>query len=72
VTITVANELAFQILNSKRTPINQIETETGKEVIVRGDRRFTRDEVEYTCEDNRGRPVTIARPNTAIPGPRNG
>ncbi|MGB2984685.1 MAG: Rne/Rng family ribonuclease [Phycisphaerae bacterium] len=57
VTVTVAGDVAFQILNNKRAVINQIETETGCEVIIRGDAGFTGDRVHYVCEDNRGRPV---------------
>lgn len=59
VTVTAASDVAFRILNVKRAAINCIEDETGKKVAIRGDSRFTSDQVEYVCEDSRGRPVNI-------------
>jgi ribonuclease E len=59
VTVTVASDVAFQILNRKRSVLNQIETETGKEVIIRGDPAFISDQVEYGCEDGRGQPIEL-------------
>lgn len=59
VTVTAASDVAFRILNNKRAAINRIEAETGKKVIIRGDARFTSDQVDYACEDNRGRPVNM-------------
>jgi ribonuclease E len=59
VTVTVASDVAFQILNRKRSVLSQIETETGKEVIIRGDPAFISDQVEYGCEDGRGQPVEL-------------
>ncbi len=59
VTVTAASEVAFRILNVKRAAINRIEEETGKKVTIRSDSRFTSDQVEYVCEDSRGRPVNI-------------
>ena len=63
VTVTVASDVAFDILNSKRLVLSQIEAETGKEIIVRGDASFPSDRVTYTCEDSRGRSITIGRLN---------
>jgi ribonuclease E len=57
ISVTVAADVAFQILNSKRAAINQIEADTGKQVIIHGDAGFTSDQMDYACEDNRGRPV---------------
>jgi ribonuclease E len=57
VTVTVASDVAFQLLNNKRAAISQIELETRKQVVIRGDAGFTSDQVDYACEDNRGRPV---------------
>jgi len=57
VVVTVASDVAYQILNSKRSALNQVETETGKQIIVRGDASFTSDQVNCACEDPRGRPV---------------
>jgi hypothetical protein len=51
--------VAFQILNRKRSVLSQIETETGKEVVIRGDASFTSDQIEYSCEDSRGQPVPV-------------
>lgn len=59
VTVTAASDVAFRILNDKRAAINRIEAETGKKVIIRGDARFTSDQVEYACEDTRGRPINM-------------
>ncbi len=57
VTVSAAAELAYQLLNSKRAALNRIETETQKQIIIRGDPSFTSDQVEYLCQDARGRPV---------------
>jgi hypothetical protein len=51
--------VAFQILNSKRAVMHQIEGETGKTIIIRGNSSFVSDQVEYVCEDGRGQPVTL-------------
>ncbi len=59
VTVTAASDVAFRILNDKRAAINRIEAETGKKVIIRGDARFTSDQVDYACEDTRGRPINM-------------
>ena len=59
ITVTVANDLAFQILNTKRRLIDRIEAETDKQVVVKGDADFTSDQVDYCCEDGRGRPVDV-------------
>lgn len=59
VTVTVASDVAFQILNRRRSVLGQIETETGKEVVIRGDTSFISDRIEYACEDGRGQPVRI-------------
>ena len=59
VTVTVASDVAFQILNRRRSVLGQIETETGKQVVIRGDTSFISDRIEYACEDGRGQPVRI-------------
>jgi ribonuclease E len=59
VTITVAHEVALQILNSKRAHLAQTESETGKAVIIRGDPSFTGDQIEVLCQDASGRGVEI-------------
>ncbi len=68
VIVTVASDMAFVILNNKRAALNQIETETGKEVVIRGDVFFTSDQVEYVCEDSRGRPISITPSHTGGSG----
>ncbi|UCC29038.1 MAG: Rne/Rng family ribonuclease [Phycisphaerales bacterium] len=60
VVVTVASDVAYQILNSKRGALSQIETETGKQIIVRGDANFTSDQIDCVCKDARGRPVNAA------------
>ena len=63
VSVTVASDIAFQILNNKRAVITEIEQETGKQIIVRGSPNLTSDQVDYLCEDNRGREVIITPPD---------
>lgn len=65
VSITVAPDVAFEILNRKRALINDIETETGKSIVIRGEESFTSDQIECQCEDMRGRPIIIGRPGLA-------
>ena len=59
VIITVSNDTAFQLLNAKRAALVQVESETGKSVAIRGNPAFTSDQVDYLCEDGRGRQVPI-------------
>lgn len=59
VVVTVSTDTAFQLLNAKRSVLGQIETETGKTVVIRGDSSFTIDQVDCQCEDGRGRQVPI-------------
>jgi ribonuclease E len=59
VAVTVATDVAFQILNRKRTVISQIEAETDSEIIIRGAPAFTSDQVDYVCTDSRGQPVNV-------------
>ncbi len=59
VTVAVSNEIAYQLLNTKRAALHQIEQETGKSVVIRGQPNFTSDQVECLCEDGRGRQVPI-------------
>ncbi len=63
VIVTVSNDVAYRILNNKRNILNQIETETGKEIVVRGNAQFVSDQVECICEDTRGRPVNVLPAN---------
>ncbi|MBI3835216.1 MAG: Rne/Rng family ribonuclease [Planctomycetes bacterium] len=59
VAMTLSADVAFQLLNQKRDVLNRIESETGKDIVIRGDQKFTSDQMEFACEDNRGRPVAI-------------
>ena len=59
ITVTLNPDLAFHMLNSRRSTLRKIESETGTVVFIRGDLAFTADQVEYACEDSRGRPVTV-------------
>jgi ribonuclease E len=69
VVLTLASDAAFQLLNNKRAVLNQIEAETSKVIIVRGDAGFTSDQMECACEDARGRSVVIgAATPTPTPG----
>ncbi|MFQ5592441.1 MAG: ribonuclease E/G, partial [Phycisphaerae bacterium] len=69
VKVTVAADVAFQILNNKRRTLSQIEIETGKEVLIFGDSSFTSDQMEHSCEDARGRPVAVGRTSINAPTP---
>ena len=69
VTVTVASSVAFDILNRKRAVLNEIEAETDKEILIRGDAAFTSDQIECLCEDTYGRPVTLGRNDSAEPPP---
>ncbi len=70
VKVAVATDVAFQILNNKRGMITQIEEATDKQVLIRGDSSFTSDQIEYICEDLRGRPVTVGRATATTVGNR--
>lgn len=59
VTITVASNVAYQILNSRRPVLSRIEDETGKAIVIQGDEGYTSDQIECLCEDEQGQPVTI-------------
>ncbi len=62
VVVTVASEVAYRILNLKRAALGQIESETKKQIVIKGDASFTSDQVEYVCEDSRGRAVDAVGP----------
>lgn len=62
VIVTVAGNIAFQILNAKRTVLAKLESETGKQIVIRGAPGFTSDQVTYVCEDERGQPVNALPP----------
>jgi ribonuclease E len=68
VIVVVASDIAYQLLNSKRTVLGQIESETGKTVVIRGDAGFNSDQMEFVCEDARGRQVPIGASGTAPTG----
>jgi ribonuclease E len=60
INVSVAPDVAYEILNKKRTIINEIETETAKLVILRGDPNCRSDEIICVCEDRDGRPVPFS------------
>ncbi len=68
VIVTVADDIAYQLLNSKRVVLGQIESETGKTVVIRGDESFTSDQMEFICEDGRGRQVPIGASGATAAG----
>jgi ribonuclease E len=57
VRVKMAMEVAFDVLNRKRSQLNRLEQESGKRILMAGDPHFTADQVQYECEDARGRPV---------------
>ena len=65
VKVAVSSDVAFQILNNKRAIITEIEEQTGKQIIIRGEAGFTSDQIEYLCEDGRGQPVGPGRASTS-------
>ncbi len=67
VIVVVASDIAYQLLNSKRTVLGRIESETGKTVVIRGDAGFTSDQMEFVCEDARGRQVPIGASGSTPP-----
>jgi Ribonuclease G/E len=70
-TVTVASQVAYQILNTRRAALAEIERETGKNIVVRGEVTFTSDQVDYLCEDGRGQPVhVLPAPPVTRPGRR--
>ncbi|MEK7756974.1 MAG: Rne/Rng family ribonuclease, partial [Planctomycetota bacterium] len=68
VIVVVASDIAYQLLNSKRTVLGRIESETGKTVVIRGDAGFTSDQMECVCEDSRGRQVPIGASGGTLTG----
>ena len=62
ISVRLASDVAFQLLNTKRTALNQLEVDCGKPINIQGDAGFTSDQVEFACEDSRGRPVNIDAP----------
>ncbi len=70
VIITVASDVAFQILNRKRAEIHRIELETGKVVVVRGDPHLIADQIECVGEDGRGQVITIRSSESQTQGQR--
>jgi len=65
VEVIVANEVAYQILNAKRAALTQVEADTGKQVVIRGDAGFTSDQVEYRCLDKRAQVLNVLRSQSA-------
>ena len=59
VVVTVASDVAFQVLNRKRAEIHRIELETGKVIVVRGDPHLIADQIECVGEDERGQTIKI-------------
>jgi ribonuclease E len=68
VIVVVASDIAYQLLNSKRAVLGQIESETSKTVVIRGDAGFNSDQMEFVCEDPRGRQVPIGASGTTPTG----
>jgi len=57
VVLTVSNALAVDILNQKRAALSQIEVETDKTIVIRGEAGFTDDRIECACKDSSGRSI---------------
>ena len=65
-TVTVAHEVAFQLLNAKRSVLQELEAESGKRIVIRGSGSFRSDQVEYACEDTHGQ-ITPLESSHRIP-----
>lgn len=65
VIVTVSSPVAFEILNQKRAHLSQIEDETGKTIVIRGEDGFAIDRVDCVCEDQLGRTVSLGREGSA-------
>ncbi len=70
ISVVVASDVAFQILNSKRSVLSRIEAETGKVILIAGNPSFTSDQFEYRCEDSRGGMVALLPAQRSHNGPR--
>lgn len=76
--VTLAQNIAFELLNAKRSVLNTIESETGKRVYIVGDAGFTPGHLEIECKDNRGREIILETGHSleparqANPRPRSG
>ncbi len=55
--VRVSLDVAFELQNRKREAIYELETATGKAVVVKGTVGFAPDQLEFHCQDARGRPV---------------
>jgi ribonuclease E len=67
ITVSVAADVSHRLLNKKRALLAQIESETGKAIVIRGDANFTSDQIEFVCEDDRGQLVPLGNAVTAAP-----
>ncbi|MEK6798471.1 MAG: Rne/Rng family ribonuclease [Planctomycetota bacterium] len=72
ISVAVAPAIAYQLLNSKRDLLHQIEVETNKLIVVRGDEGFTSDQLQVQCEDARGREISIGTGSLSTPTSRPG
>jgi len=57
--VTLTQDVAFRLLNTKRSVLSTIESETRKRIDIVGDTAFTADQIEIRCQDNRGREIIL-------------
>ena len=57
VEIRVSPDVAFELQNRKRLAIHELETETGKTIVVRAVIGLGPEQLEFSCHDSRGRTV---------------
>lgn len=57
--VTVSPDVAFELQNAKRAILHDLESETGKRIIVRGDLNLGWEQQRYQAEDTRGRSVNL-------------
>lgn len=67
ITLTVASEVASEILNRKRAFLQKMEEESESAVIIRGDARFAGDQIALDCRDARGMTVLVNLEHTQFP-----
>ncbi len=60
VDVQVNPAVANHLLNRKRRVLTELEAQSGRTLLVRGEQAFAIDEVRYSCTDRRGRDLPFA------------
>ena len=62
VEVRVAPTVAFQLQNRKRAALYNLEQETGRKIVIRGDSNLGMDQYAFECLDARGGAVRVVEP----------